>query len=63
MNVNLELSVLFLVMIEICFRVNFDNAQLCVASFCFGHYLGKRRPPHVYVEINHCTFRLKKWMQ
>ena len=60
MNVNLVLSILFLVMIEICFGLNFDNAQLCVVSFCFGYYLGKRRPPQVYVEINNCIFRLKK---
>ena len=59
MNVNLVLSILFLVMIEICFGLNFDNAQLCVVSFCFGYYLGKRRPPQVYVEINDCIFRLK----
>ena len=52
MNINLALSTLFLVMIEICFGLNFDNAQLCVVSFCFGYYLGKRRPPQVYVEIN-----------
>ena len=61
MNVNLVLSILFLVMIEICFGLNFDNAQLCVVSFCFGYYLGKRRPPQVYVEINNCIFRLKNW--
>ena len=36
MNVNLVLSFLFLVMTEICFGFNFDNAQLCVVSFCFG---------------------------
>ena len=35
MNVNLVLSILFLVMIEICFGLNFDNAQLCVVSFLF----------------------------
>ena len=46
-------------MTEICFELNFDNAQLCVVSFCFGYYLGKRRPPQVYVEINNCIFRLK----
>ena len=57
-NVNLVLSILFLVMIEICFGLNFDNAQLCVVSFCFGYYLGKRRPPQVYVEISDCIFRL-----
>ena len=59
MNVNLVLSILFLVMIEICFGLNFDNAQLCVVSFCFGYYLGKRRPPQVYVEINDCIFSFK----
>ena len=48
---------------NICFGVNFDNAQLCAASFCFGYYLGKRRPPQGYVEINDCIFRFKKWMQ
>ena len=63
MNVNLVLSILILVMIEICFELNFDNAQICVVSFCFGYYLGKRRPAQVYVEINNCIFRLKKWMQ
>ena len=52
MNINLALSTLFLVRIEICFGLNFDNAQLCVVRFCFGYYLGKRRPPQVYVEIN-----------
>ena len=59
MNVNLVLSILFLVMIEICFGLNFDNAQLCVVNFCFGYFLGKKRPPQVYVEINDCIFRLK----
>ena len=63
MNINLVLSILFLTMIEICFGLNFYNAQLCVASFCFGYYLGKRIPPQVYVKINDCIFRLKKWMQ
>ena len=58
MNVNLVLSILFLMMTEICFRLNFDNAQLCVVGFCFGYYLGKRRPPQVYVEINDCIFSL-----
>ena len=62
-QLNLVLSILFLVMTEFFFGLNFDNAQLCVASFCFGYYLGKRRPPQVYVEINNCTFRLKEWMQ
>ena len=63
MNVNLVLSILFLVMIEICFGLNFHNAQLCVVGFCFGYYLGKRRPPQVYVEMNDWIFGLKKWMQ
>ena len=36
MNVNLVLSILFLVIIEICFGLNFDNAKLCAVSFCFG---------------------------
>ena len=63
MNVNLVLSILLLVMIEICFGLNFDNAQLYVLSFSFGCYLGKRRPPQVYVEINDCIFRLTKWIQ
>ena len=63
MNVNLILSILFLVMIEIFFGLNFHNAQFCVVSYCFGYYLGKRRPSQVYVEINDCIFRLKKWMQ
>ena len=63
MNVNLVLSILLLVMIEICFGLNFDNAQLYVLSFSFGCCLGKRRPPQVYVEINDCIFRLTKWMQ
>ena len=35
MNVNLILSILFLVMTEIFFGLNFDNAQLCFVSFCF----------------------------
>ena len=43
MNVNLVLSILFLVMIEISFGLNFDNTQLYVVSFCFRYYLGKRR--------------------
>ena len=30
MNVNLVLSMVFLMMIEICFGLNFDDAQLCV---------------------------------
>ena len=63
MNVNLVLSILFLVMTEICFGLNFDNAQLFVVSFCFGYCLGKRRPLQVHVEINDCIFRFKKWMQ
>ena len=63
MNVNLVLSILFLVINEMCFGLSFHNAQLCVVSFCFGYYLGKRRPPPVYVEINDCIFRLKKWTQ
>ena len=62
-NVNLVLSILFLVMIEIYFGLNFDNAQLCVVMFCFGYYLGKRRPPQVYAEINDSIFGLKKWMK
>ena len=62
MNVNLVLSILFLVMIEIGFGLSFGNAHY-VVSFCFGYYLGKRRPPQIYVEVNHCIFRLKKWMQ
>ena len=45
MNVNLVLSILFLIIIEICFGLNFDDAQLCVVSFCFGYYQGKWRPP------------------
>ena len=49
MNVNLVLSILFLVMTEICFGLNFDNAQLCVVSFWFGYCLGKRRPLQVYL--------------
>ena len=49
-----------MVMIEICFGLNFDNAQLCIVSFCSGYYLGKRRPPKVYVEIIDCIFRFKK---
>ena len=63
MNINLVLSILFLTMIETCFGLNFHNAQLCVAIFCFGYYLGKMRPPQVYVKINDCIFRFKKWMQ
>ena len=59
MNVNLVLNILFLVMIKIIFGLNFHNAQLCVVSFCFGCYLGKRRSPQVYVEINDCIFRLQ----
>ena len=59
MNVNLVLSMLFLVMIEICFGLNFDNPQPCVVNFSFGYYLGKRRPPQVYAEINNCIFRFK----
>ena len=38
MNVNFVLSILFLVMIEICFGLSFHNAQLCVVSFCFGYF-------------------------
>ena len=45
MNVNLVLSILFLIIIEICFGLNFDDAQHCVTSFCFGYYQGKWRPP------------------
>ena len=44
---------------KLVFGLNFDNAQLCVVSFCFGYYLGKRKPPKVYVETNECIFRLK----
>ena len=50
-------------MIEICFGFNSHNVQLCVARFCFGYYLDKRRPPQVYVEINDGIFRLKKLTQ
>ena len=60
--VNLRISVLTiisLVMIEICFGFNFHNVQLCLVSFCFGYYLSKSRPQQVYVEINDCIFRLK----
>ena len=60
MNVNLVWSCLLLVMIEICSGLPFDNAQLFVAIFCFGYYLGKRRPQQGYVEINDFIFRLKK---
>ena len=55
----LVLTIFFLVMIKICFGLNFRNVQLCVFSVCFGYYLGKRRPPQVDVEINDCIFRLK----
>ena len=57
------LTILFLMMIEICFGFNSHNVKLCVINFCFEYYLGKRRPPQVYIEINDCTFRLKKWTQ
>ena len=60
---NLVLTILFLVMIEICFGFNSHNVQFCVASFCFGYELGKSRPPQVYVEKNDCIVRLKKWTQ
>ena len=60
---NLVLTILFLVMTEICFGFNSHNVQLCVTSFCFGYYLSKRRTPQVNVEINDCIFRLKKWTQ
>ena len=60
---NLVLTILLLVMTEIYFGFNSHNVQLCVVSFCFGYYLGKRRSPQVYVEINDCIFRLKKWTQ
>ena len=46
--------------IEIYFGLNFDNADLCAVSFCFRYYLGKRRPPQVYVEISNCIFRLNR---
>ena len=49
MNVNLVLSILFLLRIKVCFGLNFDDAQLCVVSFCFEYYLYKRRPPKFYV--------------
>ena len=37
MNVNLVLNILFLMMIEIFFGLNFDSAQLVISvvSFCF----------------------------
>ena len=60
---NLVLTILFLVMIEICSSFNSCNVQICVGSFCFGYYLGIWRPPEVYVEINDCIFRLKRWAQ
>ena len=44
-------------MIENYFGLNFDHAQLFFTSLCFGCYLGKRRPPQVYVEIKNCIFR------
>ena len=56
---NLVLTILFLVMIKICFGFNSHNVQLCVVSFYFGYYLGKWKPPEVYVEINDYIFRLK----
>ena len=36
LNVILELSVLFLEMIEICFGLHFDNVQLFFVSFVLG---------------------------
>ena len=57
---NTLIGVLFLVLTEVCFGLNLNNVQLCVVSFCFGYYLGKRRPSQVYIEINDCIFRLKK---
>ena len=62
MNMNLVLSILLLVIAEICFGLNFDNAQLCFVRFCFGYFLSKR-PPQVYVEIKNCIFMLKNWTQ
>ena len=59
MNVNLVLSILLLVITEICFGLNFDNAQLCFVRFLGGYFLSKRRPLQVYVEINDCIFMLK----
>ena len=57
------LTILFLVMIEVCFGFNFHNVKLCVVSLCFGYNLGKRKPPQVHIEINDCIFKLKKWTQ
>ena len=59
----LVLSVLILVFIQFSFGFNLHNIQICVISFCFGYYLGKRRPPQVYVEITDCIFSFKKWTQ
>ena len=59
----LVLSVLILVFIQFSFGFNLHNTQICVISFCFGYYLGKRRPPQVYVEIIDCIFSFKKWTQ
>ena len=46
--------------IQFSFGFNLHNIQISVASFCFGYYLGKRRPLQVYIEINDCIFRFKK---
>ena len=58
MNINLELSILFLLMTEIGFGLSFGDAHY-VVSVCFGYYLDKRRPPQIYVEVKDCIFRLK----
>lgn len=56
---NILTGILMLVLIEAWFGLNSNNVQLFVGSFCFGYYLGKRRPPQIYAEINDCIFRLK----
>ena len=44
---NILIGILFLVLIEAWFGLNLNNVQLFVVSFCFGYYLGKRRPPQI----------------
>ena len=58
---NILIGILFFVLIETCLGLNLNNVQLFIISSCLGYYLGKRRPPQVYIEINYYVFGLNKW--
>ena len=58
---NILIGVLFFGLIEVYSGLDKNKFQICVISFCLGHYFGKKRSPQLYIEINDCIFKLKEW--